>query len=201
MTRYFIKISILTMTCQFTYAGDVQMFTTPPSAEEMGRILFSTESATSNESTEEDSNDNSEVKNRSISFRKKTNESAAKKAPKQASNSSDNAFGLPIEFAYNSSQISDSSIPFLTEIGKMLSSPDFSTRNLVIEGHTDAVGSDDYNRYLSKTRAESIKNYLIENYQIQSSRLVIKGLGESEPLQGTDPSDGVNRRVQFRSAN
>jgi OOP family OmpA-OmpF porin len=200
MTRYFMKFGMLAVACQVAHAADVQMFTTPPSAEEMGRVLFSKNIASdSSENTE--NNDLPEAGSRGISFGKKVTSAPSQKTTGSVSKSEDNAVGLPIEFAYNSAQISESSVPFLTEIGKMLSLPDFASKNLIIEGHTDAVGSDDYNRYLSKNRAEAIKNYLIENYQIQSSRLVVKGFGESEPLQGTDPNDGVNRRVQFRSAN
>lgn len=197
MLHLFIKVGILVTICQSAQAGDVQMFKTPPSAEEMGRVLFSKESNSDSFSEEA----TPQVKTRSISFGKKSNESVEKKAETHTSKSSDDAVGLPIEFAYNSSQISNTATPFLAEIGKMLSLPEFSTKRLVIEGHTDAVGSEDYNRYLSKMRAEAIKNYLTDNYQIQLNRLIVNGLGESEPLPGVDPNDAINRRVQFRSSN
>lgn len=197
MLRFFIKTGVLVAICQSTQAGDVQMFKTPPSAEEMGRVLFSKESNPNAGSDVAPP----QVKTRSISFGKKLNEPVEKRVETHTLKSSDDAMGLPIEFAYNSSQISTTSIPFLAEIGKMLSLPEFSTKRMVIEGHTDAVGSEDYNRYLSKMRAEAIKNYLVDNYQIQPNRLTVIGLGESDPLPEVDPNDAINRRVQFRSSN
>lgn len=190
MLRFFIKAGILVITCQSAQAGDVQMFKTPPSAEEMGRILFSKES--------DPETANPQIKTRSISFGKKSKEPVEKRAENPVSKSSGAAMGLPIEFAYNSSQITPESIPFLIEIAKLLSLN--SDKGLIIEGHTDAIGSEEYNRYLSKMRAESIKNYLINNHQISPNRLVVTGLGENDPLPGTDPTDAVNRRVQFRSS-
>ena len=198
MLRFFITAGVFVVICQSAQAGDVQLFKTPPSAEEMGRVLFSKES-TPDSFSEKTS---PQVKTRSISFGKKPNEPIEKKAELSSpQKSSDDAVGLPIEFAYNSSQISPTSTPFLAEIGKMLSLPEFSTKRLIIEGHTDAKGSEDYNRYLSKMRAEAIKNYLADNYQIQPNRLIVTGLGESDPLPNFDPNDAVNRRVQFRSSN
>lgn len=182
--------------------ADIQLYDSPPSAEEMGRQLFSKPS----NDDQMDSSVESEVTTRSLSFSKKTSEPSVSKnknttstAPvEHASTSQDNAIGLPIEFAYNSSQISESSTPFLTEIGRMLTLPDFSSKSLIIEGHTDAAGSSDYNLYLSKMRAEAIKQYLVSNYKVDSSRLLVVGLGESKPLPGKSPDDAVNRRVQLR---
>lgn len=197
MLRLFIKAGILVAIFQSVQAGEVQIFKTPPSAEELGRVLFSKESNPDSFSEKT----NSQVKTRSISFGKKSNEPVEKEAKTHTSKSSDDAVGLPIEFAYNSSQISNTAIPFLTEIGKMLGLPEFSAKRLIIEGHTDAMGSEDYNRYLSKMRAAAIKNYLVDNYQIQPNRLIVIGLGESDPLPEVDPNDAINRRVQFRSSN
>lgn len=193
MVSFFIRMGILVIICQSAQAGDVQMFKTPPSAEEMGRVLFSKESNPEAVT--------SQVKTRSISFGKKSKEPVANKAETSVSKSSGDAIGLPIEFAYNSSQIAPESIPFIAEIAKMMSLPEFSNKRLVIEGHTDAKGSDDYNRDLSEKRAEAIKNYLTDNYQIQFNRLTVIGRGESEPLPGVNPNDAVNRRVQFSSSN
>ena len=157
-----------------------------PSAEEMGSILFSNQPAEMKPAG---------IKMRSISFGKPKNLPEPKVVSQQSS-----TIGLPIKFGYNSSEILNESKPFLNEIGRMLSLPDFSGEKLLIEGHTDASGSENYNRYLSERRAESVKNYLRNNFNIASNRLFVTGMGESQSLPGVDPFAAVNRRVQFRKS-
>ncbi|MGI9449877.1 MAG: OmpA family protein, partial [Geminicoccaceae bacterium] len=68
-------------------------------------------------------------------------------------------------------------------------------------GHTDATGGDSYNSTLSMRRAEAVKGYLTTTWNIPSDQLKIQGAGESQPLAGTDPDDGINRRVEFFALN
>ena len=82
----------------------------------------------------------------------------------------------------------------------MLNLPSFANNKLVIEGHSDARGSEEYNRSLSKRRANAVKKYLMENYNIDANKLFVMGLGESQPLSGMTPFSSMNRRVQFRKA-
>jgi outer membrane protein OmpA-like peptidoglycan-associated protein len=69
---------------------------------------------------------------------------------------------------------------------------------VTIEGHTDNVGTDDYNQKLSERRANSIRQYLIEKFGINGSRLTAVGYGESKPIASNDNEEGreINRRVQ-----
>jgi outer membrane protein OmpA-like peptidoglycan-associated protein len=183
ISKQITHLALLMITVS-VHAGDVKMFSDhAPSAAEMGRILFSSPSSSVSAPV---------VKTRSISF--------GKKIKVQAEVSSADTVGLPIKFAYNSSKILPESRPFLDEIGKMLSLEDFSDEKLVIEGHTDASGSKKYNQYLSKRRAQSVKSYLVSEYQIASARLFVTGKGESTPLEGTSAYAGINRRVQFYKA-
>jgi len=73
----------------------------------------------------------------------------------------------------------------------------YPDRNAVIEGHTDSVGSEDYNLGLSQRRADSVKSYLM-GHGIGSMRLTTAGKGESQPLAGNDSATGrqQNRRVE-----
>jgi OmpA-OmpF porin, OOP family len=177
-------------------AGDVQMYKNAPSAEEMGDVLFS-------------SDKKPEMRTRSISFTKKKTQPHMQEAqPKSIDNSYEQTsfdtpktIGLPIKFASNSSNIMDESLPFLNEVGKMMTMEKHNSQKLLIEGHTDALGSDDYNFILSYKRAKSVRDYLVENFNVPASRLKVNGKGESEPLDGTSPDDAVNRRVQFYKAN
>ncbi len=67
-----------------------------------------------------------------------------------------------------------------------------------ISGHTDSVGSDQYNESLSLRRAESVRAYLISK-GISTDRLTVKGYGESQPIadNGTDEGRFQNRRVEL----
>ncbi len=71
--------------------------------------------------------------------------------------------------------------------------------SLLIEGHTDSVGSDAYNLKLSKQRAASARAYLLEN-GIEGSRIESVGFGESQPVASNKTVDGraENRRVEFK---
>lgn len=66
-----------------------------------------------------------------------------------------------------------------------------------LEGHTDSVGTDAYNMKLSERRAESVKNYLVEKFGIDGSRLSTVGYGETKPVATNDTDEGrqMNRRV------
>ena len=67
---------------------------------------------------------------------------------------------------------------------------------LRVEGHTDAVGTPEYNLSLSKRRALSVAEYLVDHRGIAPDRFVLVGKGMSEPMV-EDGSDPRNRRVQF----
>lgn len=75
-------------------------------------------------------------------------------------------------------------------------------RALVIEGHTDSVGSDSYNQELSQRRADSVKAFLISQ-GVSSNRITAVGKGESAPVASNDSSSGkqLNRRVEIVIAN
>jgi OOP family OmpA-OmpF porin len=67
----------------------------------------------------------------------------------------------------------------------------------VLEGHTDSIGSEEYNMNLSQRRAESVKTYIVEKFNIDASRLSTIGHGESKPVASneTDAGREKNRRV------
>jgi OOP family OmpA-OmpF porin len=68
---------------------------------------------------------------------------------------------------------------------------------ILIEGYTDSVGSAASNRKLSQQRAESVRDYLIENHAIAPERLEAKGFGEEHPIADNATPEGrqQNRRV------
>lgn len=78
-------------------------------------------------------------------------------------------------------------------------SPDLTVE---IQGHTDDVGTEKYNLKLSESRAQAVKDYLVEQ-GIDESRLTVKGFGKSNPAEGNDTEEGraYNRRVYFERTN
>lgn len=68
-----------------------------------------------------------------------------------------------------------------------------------ISGHTDSIGSDDYNKNLSQERAKAIVDYLINKGIIQT-RLSYKGYGKEKPIATNETDEGrqLNRRVEFK---
>lgn len=67
-----------------------------------------------------------------------------------------------------------------------------------VAGHTDNVGSDEYNLKLSQQRTESVTAYLAEK-GIEKSRLTARGYGETKPVESNESEEGraMNRRVEF----
>lgn len=107
------------------------------------------------------------------------------------------ALSLPVQFAFDSAEILPTARPQLDAIAagiRMLP----AAQKVVIEGHTDAVGSESYNERLSQRRALSVRRYLVAAHGIDGSRLEAVGMGENNPLPGRAPKAAENRRVQFR---
>jgi outer membrane protein OmpA-like peptidoglycan-associated protein len=69
--------------------------------------------------------------------------------------------------------------------------------DLLIVGHTDNVGTDSYNQALSERRSSAARSFLISE-RVASSRIVARGLGETEPVATNDTESGrqQNRRVE-----
>jgi outer membrane protein OmpA-like peptidoglycan-associated protein len=107
------------------------------------------------------------------------------------------ALALPVQFAFDSADLLPSARPQLDALAEGIRLlPEMQT--VVIEGHTDALGSDHYNEQLSLRRAYAVKRYLVSSHQIDPTRLKAVGLGEFALLPGRDPFGSDNRRVQFR---
>jgi outer membrane protein OmpA-like peptidoglycan-associated protein len=73
----------------------------------------------------------------------------------------------------------------------------YPNRNVLIEGHTDSVGSEEYNLTLSERRADSVKESLTSR-RIPEGRIATKGYGKKYPVASNDTAAGKqqNRRVE-----
>jgi outer membrane protein OmpA-like peptidoglycan-associated protein len=107
------------------------------------------------------------------------------------------ALSLPVQFSFDSADILPAARAQLDALAQGIRLLP-ALKTVVIEGHTDAVGSDMYNEQLSQRRAYAVKRYLVAQHGIDPARLRAVGLGKYEPLPGKDPIAAENRRVQFR---
>lgn len=84
----------------------------------------------------------------------------------------------------------------LADLAKILNK--YPDTYVLVEGHTDASGSDDHNMDLSQRRASSVATYL-KGVDIKSQRIQTKWYGESQPKYSNDSEDdrAKNRRVEF----
>jgi len=105
---------------------------------------------------------------------------------------------VPIRFEFGSADLTPESREWLEKVSAALGSPDLGQAQFLIEGHTDSVGSDDYNQHLSARRAESVKAFVVAR-GIAPERLRTEGRGESEPAAANEDGAGraENRRVEI----
>ena len=115
------------------------------------------------------------------------------------SNTAASALSLPVQFAFDSSEILPAARTQLDALaqGIKLLAPG---RIVTVEGHTDATGTPAYNLELSRNRARAVRDYLVREYGIDAARLKTVGYGPSQPIEDTDPYAAINRRVQFRGS-
>ena len=107
------------------------------------------------------------------------------------------SFDVKINFEFNSDSIGPAAAQAIKEVGKALSNSQLSGNTFVIAGHTDGKGSDAYNQSLSERRAEAVKRYLVEKYNIPPESLVAVGYGKTMPKNTNNPLAPENRRVQI----
>ena len=101
-------------------------------------------------------------------------------------------------FESNKADIKKDSEAELDRLAKIMhSNPDIQ---VLIEGHTDNLGGSENNLVLSQARANSVALYLIQNHNIDPSRLKANGIGETNPLYPNDSNENraKNRRVVFK---
>lgn len=103
-----------------------------------------------------------------------------------------------IEFEFDSDRLTSQGKLDLDVFGEALVT-DLHEGAVALEGHTDAIGTDDYNQALSERRAAAAKQYLVDGFGIPSARLTSVGLGKSDPIASNDDATGRshNRRVDF----
>jgi outer membrane protein OmpA-like peptidoglycan-associated protein len=104
-------------------------------------------------------------------------------------------FDSGLLFDLDSYQLKEATKSNLGDLAKTLNK--YDDTNILIEGHTDSSGADDYNQNLSEKRAREVEDFL-QGQQVKGSRIITKGYGEKQPLQTNETAEGrqSNRRVE-----
>lgn len=104
-------------------------------------------------------------------------------------------FDSGLMFDVDKSELKPASKQNLSELAVILNK--YPDTNILLEGHTDATGTNDYNLDLSKRRSQSVANYLA-GQQVMETRFTIMGYGEDQPIASNESADGraQNRRVE-----
>ena len=105
---------------------------------------------------------------------------------------------LTVNFSKGSAELTPDAIRTLDQLGQALASKDLAGYRFRIEGHTDTVGTREYNQNLSDRRAAAVAEYVSRKFGVDPVRLQAVGMGENGLLvpTPTQTSEPRNRRVQ-----
>lgn len=100
-----------------------------------------------------------------------------------------------INFEFDKSVIKKESYPYLEKIVRLMKSTPI---HVIVKGHTDNVGNEEYNMQLSKRRAEAVYNHLLRS-GVDANHLKYEYYGMTRPITTNDNPEGqlMNRRVEF----
>ncbi len=126
-----------------------------------------------------------------------------KQTPKMAEKPKEKATGKiqgAVLFAFDSSAINETAAKELIELSIFLNLN--KDKRVVLAGHTDSIGTEEYNMKLSQRRAESARTYLSEKMGVDKNRITLSWFGKSDPAASNDSEEGrmKNRRVTIVTA-
>ncbi len=100
-----------------------------------------------------------------------------------------------LNFKSGRAELSGDSFPLLSKVKNVMT--EVRTENVVVEGHTDAVGSKEANQKLSAARADAVAKYLVSENAVEQGKIKSEGYGFSKPLASNKSKEGraQNRRV------
>jgi len=103
-----------------------------------------------------------------------------------------------VHFDHDKSDIKPSYRALLEDIGSAMTGKLLDV-SIVVSGHADSTGTEEYNQALSLRRATAVKDYLVKNWSIPSQRIVVKAYGEGMPVASNSTKEGraANRRVEM----
>jgi outer membrane protein OmpA-like peptidoglycan-associated protein len=105
-----------------------------------------------------------------------------------------------VRFAFGSATLDRTAAAKLTALGAELGKLERKGARLVVDGHTDARGGDEFNQRLSERRAAAVKHVLVEKLGMPDETVVAVGHGKAELKNAADPFASENRRVEISVA-
>lgn len=103
---------------------------------------------------------------------------------------------LSVQFEFDSARLLPESRPLLDNLAKAINSDKLRGFTFMVEGHTDSVGTLEYNQKLSDQRATAVLTYLVSK-GVSKERLKAIGKGPTELLAPDKPDAAENRRVRI----
>ncbi len=102
---------------------------------------------------------------------------------------------LLITFVTGSALLTAPAKAALSQLAAAMKNDRLAKASFTIEGHADPRGSAEKNQLLSEARAQSVRDYLVQDQGLEAGRLRAEGKGASEPLKPAVPAAPENRRV------
>ncbi len=102
-----------------------------------------------------------------------------------------------IDFEFDSDRLTPAGKELVDVIVAVISEdPELRAKSYLVDGHTDAYGGAAYNKRLSQRRADAVARAL-QRSGVAPDRTLARSFGASRPVEGADPYDDVNRRVEI----
>jgi outer membrane protein OmpA-like peptidoglycan-associated protein len=116
------------------------------------------------------------------------------------------SLGSDVLFDFNSAAIQQAALPRLAQVGELIRQR--GRGQVLVIGHTDAIGDEASNLALSRRRAQAVADWLQQHASVEPARLRLQGLGETQPVAPNTRADGSdhpegrarNRRVDILMA-
>jgi OOP family OmpA-OmpF porin len=102
---------------------------------------------------------------------------------------------LQIQFDFDQAEVKGE---YYREVGRVADYlKDYKELSAIVQGHTDNVGTPEYNLDLSLRRARAVAHLLVSEYGIERARVKAEGFGASQPVASNDTEEGraKNRRI------
>ncbi|GAB1622965.1 OmpA family protein [Agarivorans sp. B2Z047] len=109
----------------------------------------------------------------------------------------DDGYELMVFFGHDSSKLTDEYAPQLQQVADFMQK--YPEVKISVEGYASASGSKSYNLKLSKRRAASVRQQLIDDYAVSAERIELEAIGEEELLAAGDSeqAEAANRRARI----
>lgn len=107
---------------------------------------------------------------------------------------------LWVNYDLNKDTLSAAGRAQAAELAKAIRNPALAGKHFRFVGHTDAQGSDKYNQELSERRASHLRDYLVEEYGLDSATIQTEGRGKRElkVAENSERANAINRRVEVQ---